>query len=253
MKTPTPSHPVVSTEKYLEARLALLAKEKEFTRQRDELSRQRRELPWTKVEKSYVFDTPNGKQTLAELFASQTQLLIYHFMLGPGWEEGCKCCSYFADHMDATLIHLRHRDLTLLAVSRAPLREIERFKKRMGWSFNWVSSYNTDFNYDFHVSFTRDELEGGNTYYNYTRAPFPSEEAPGLSAFYKDESGDVFHAYSTYARGLDIFVGAYNFLDHAPKGRDEGDLAFTMSWVRHHDRYEPMPGLSLACREHESQ
>jgi predicted dithiol-disulfide oxidoreductase (DUF899 family) len=238
MNTLTLSHPVASKKEWLEARLAFLAKEKDFTRQRDELSRQRRELPWLAIGKTYIFDGPEGKETLAQLFAGRSQLMIYHFMLGPEWQEGCKSCSYLADHFDGSLIHLANRDVTFLVVSRAPLPEIEAFKKRMGWHFKWVSSYESDFNFDFHVSFSKDQLAAGEVDYNYGKTQFPSEEAPGLSAFYKDGSGQVFHTYSAYARGLDILVGAYNFLDLAPKGRDEDLLAFSMSWVRHHDRYD---------------
>ena len=229
---------VASPAEWLAARKQLLAKEKEFTRLRDELSRQRRELPWEKVEKQYVFDGPNGKQTLADLFGKRSQLVIYHFMFGPGWTEGCRSCSYLADHFDGATVHLAHRDVTLAAVSRAPIAEIEAFKKRMGWRFPWVSSFGTDFNYDHQVSFTPEQLATGEVYYNYAKQTFPVEEAPGLSAFAKDETGQVFHTYSSYARGLDILVGTYNFLDMAPKGRDEDGLAFSMSWVRHHDRYD---------------
>ena len=231
-------HEVVSREKWTEARKALLAKEKEFTRQRDELSRRRRELPWVKVEKEYMFEGPQGKETLAELFGGRSQLIVYHFMFGPGWEEGCKSCSFLADHIDGSMVHLAHRDVTLAVVSRAPLPEIAAFKKRMGWRFKWVSSYGSDFNFDYHVSFTKDEIARGKVEYNYEMSGFPSEEAPGSSVFYKDKRGEVFHTYSSYARGLDILLGAYNYLDLTPKGRDEDGLAFTMSWVRHHDRYE---------------
>ena len=231
-------HDVVSREKWTEARKALLAKEKEFTRQRDEISRQRRELPWVKVEKEYVFDGPKGKQTLAELFGERSQLIVYHFMFGPGWEEGCKSCSFLADHFDGSVVHLAHRDVTLLVVSHAPLAQIEAFKKRMGWRFKWVSSYGCDFNFDYHVSFTKDEMAKGKVEYNYQMSTFPSEEAPGASVFYKDRNGEVFHTYSSYARGLDMLLGAYHFLDLTPKGRDEEGLAHTMAWVRHHDRYE---------------
>jgi predicted dithiol-disulfide oxidoreductase (DUF899 family) len=231
-------HPkVVSHEDWLAARKEFLSKEKEFTRLRDELSRQRRELPWEKVEKNYVFDGPNGKKSLADLFDGRSQLIVYHFMLGPGWKEGCPSCSYLADHFDGSTIHLANRDVTLAVISHAPIAEIEAFKKRMGWRFQWVSSFDNDFNYDYHVSFTKDEMAGGEIEYNYeTQAPF-SEEGPGLSVFYKDKNGDIYHTYSAYARGLDILVGTYNFLDHAPKGRDEDGLAFTMAWVRHHDKY----------------
>jgi predicted dithiol-disulfide oxidoreductase (DUF899 family) len=232
------SHEVVSREKWTEARKALLAKEKELTRERDELSRRRRELPWVKVDKRYVFEGPNGKETLSELFGGRNQLIVYHFMLGPGWGEGCKSCSFLADHIDGTLVHLAHRDVTLVVVSRAPWPEIEAFQKRMGWRFKWVSSYGSDFNFDYDVSFTEDELAKGKVSYNYDNPEFPSDEAPGASVFYKEKSGHVFHTYSAYARGLDILLGAYNYLDLTPKGRDEDGLAFSMSWIRHHDRYD---------------
>ena len=216
----------------------ILAKEKELTRLRDQLAAERRELPWVRVEKAYVFDGPDGKETLAELFAGRSQLIVYHFMFGPDWEEGCKSCSFVADHFDGAIPHLNARDVAMVAVSRAPLARIEAFQRRMGWRFRWVSSYGSDFNYDFHVSFTPEEMAGGEVYYNYRTGEFPSEEAPGVSAFYKDADGSVFHTYSTYARGLDILIGAYNLLDLAPKGRDEAALPWTMAWVRHHDRYQ---------------
>ena len=231
------SHEVVSREKWTEARTALLAKEKELTRQRDELSRQRRELPWVKVEKRYIFEGPNGKETLDELFGARSQLIVYHFMFGPGWQEGCKSCSFLADHIDGSLVHLSNRDVMLVVVSRAPLPEIQAFQQRMGWRFKWVSSYGSDFNFDYGVSFTKDDMAKGEVYYNYGEREFPSDEAPGASVFYKDKSGDVFHTYSAYARGLDILLGGYNYLDFTPKGRDEDGLAFSMSWIRHHDRY----------------
>ena len=230
-------HKVVSPAEWLAARKEHLGKEKEFTQLRDELSRERRELPWEKVEKQYIFDGPKGKVTLADLFGKLHQLVIYHFMFGPGWKEGCPSCSYLADHFDGAAIHLAHRDVTLAVVSRATLAEIETFKKRMGWRFTWVSSFGSEFNYDYHVSFTSEDKAKGKVFYNYAVGEFPSEEAPGASVFYKDEAGEIFHTYSTYARGLDILVGTYNFLDLAPKGRDEEGLAHTMAWVRHHDRY----------------
>jgi predicted dithiol-disulfide oxidoreductase (DUF899 family) len=230
-------HKLVSRDEWLIARKAHLAKEKEFTRTRDDLARQRRELPWVKVDKSYVFEGPNGKQTLADLFDGRSQLIVYHFMLGPGWEQGCPSCSFLADHFDGATAHLAQRDVTFLVVSRAPLREIEAFKKRMGWRFKWVSSYGNDFNRDYHVSFSKEEMDKGKVYYNYDMGEFGSEEAPGASVFYKDANGVIFHTYSCYARGLDILIGAYNFLDLAPKGRDEAALPWTMAWVRHHDRY----------------
>jgi predicted dithiol-disulfide oxidoreductase (DUF899 family) len=232
-----PSHTIVSREEWLESRKAHLAREKEFTRLRDQLSAERRALPWVKMEKTYVFEASEGKTTLAELFDGRRQLMVYHFMFGPGWVEGCPSCSFLADHIDGAAVHLAQRDVTLLAVSRAPLRRIEAFKKRMGWRFRWVSSHESDFNFDYHVSFSKEEMAKGAVYYNFDAGDFASEEAPGLSVFYKDEHGDVFHTYSAYARGLDLLVGAYNYLDLAPKGRDEDALAFTMAWVRHHDRY----------------
>jgi predicted dithiol-disulfide oxidoreductase (DUF899 family) len=233
------NHKVVSRDQWLKARKALLAKEKEFARQRDQLSAERRELPWEKVEKSYVFDTPRGKQSLAELFDGRSQLIVYHFMFGPGWEEGCPSCSYLMDHVDGMLPHLNARDVTFTAVSRAPLAQIEAFKRRMGWRFPWASSFGNDFNFDYNVSFTKDQVANGQMYYNYEMGGPPIEELPGTSVFYKDAEGDVFHTYSSYARGLDILVGTYNYLDLTPKGRDEEGLAFSMAWVRHHDKYGP--------------
>lgn len=229
---------VVSHREWIEARQKHLAKEKEFTRLRDELSRQRRELPWEKVEKNYVFEGSRGKESLGDLFDGRSQLIVYHFMMGPGWSAGCPSCSYLADHYDGMTIHLAHRDVTLAVVSRAPYAEIEAFKKRMGWRFHWVSSFGNDFNYDYHVSFTPEERAKGKVNYNYTQMDFPSDEAPGASVFFKDAQHSIFHTYSAYARGLDILVGTYNFLDLAPKGRDEEGLAHSMAWVRHHDKYE---------------
>lgn len=231
------SHPIVQQEAWLAARLALLEQEKALTRARDELAAARRRLPWVEIAKDYVFDGLDGPVTLADLFAGKSQLIVYHFMLGPGWSEGCKSCSFLADHIDAALVHLAQRDVTLVVVSRAPLPEITAFKQRMGWHFPWVSSNRNDFNFDFHVSFTKDELAKGEIEYNYGQRSFPSEEAPGLSVFHKSPAGDIFHTYSTYARGLDPLVGTYTYLDLVPKGRDEADLPFTMGWVRHHDRY----------------
>jgi predicted dithiol-disulfide oxidoreductase (DUF899 family) len=228
---------VVSQAEWLAARKQLLKKEKELTKLRDALSQERRELPWVKVDKEYVFDAPGGKKTLAELFESRSQLIVYHFMFGPEWKEGCPSCSFNMDHTDGALVHLAQRDVAFLAVSRAPLSKIEEFKKRMGWLFNWVSSFGTDFNRDFHVSFTKEEVAKGKVDYNYEMTEFPSEEAPGISVFYKDKNGDIFHTYSAYARGTEMSVGTYNYLDLVPKGRDEDALPFTMSWVRHHDRY----------------
>ena len=228
---------VVSQAEWLAARRELLAKEKNFTRQRDALSAQRRELPWVKVDKEYVFDASGGKQTLSDLFDGRRQLIVYHFMFGPEWEEGCPSCSLVSDHMDGAVVHLAQRDVTLAVVSRAPLAKIEAFKKRMGWRFQWVSSYRNDFNWDYYVSFTKEEMAQGKMYYNYEVAEFPRDEAPGTSVFYQDSSGEIFHTYSTYARGGDLMIGAYNYLDLTPKGRDEEGLVFSMAWVRHHDRY----------------
>ncbi len=230
------THPVVSRAEWLAARKALLQREKEFTRQRDALNAERRRLPWVRIGKDYVFDTSSGKQSLAQLFAGRGQLAVYHFMLGPDWTEGCKSCSFWADNFNGIDVHLAHRDLTLVAVSRAPLAKIEAFKRRMGWSFKWVSSYANDFNRDFNVSFTPEEMKG-EVFYNFEQRKFPSDEAPGMSLFAR-EGDAVFHTYSCYARGLDMINGAYHILDLAPKGRDEAGLPYTMSWVRHHDKYE---------------
>ena len=229
---------VVSREEWLVARKEHLAKEKEFTQLRDQLSQQRRKLPWVKVDKEYVFEGPNGKETLSELFAGRSQLLIYHFMFGPDWEEGCPSCSFWADNFNGIVVHLNHRDVTMVAVSTAPLDQLEAYRRRMGWSFKWVSAHETDFNRDYRVSFTAEDLEKGEFNYNFdTRKAF-GPEGPGISIFYKDESGNVFHTYSCYARGLDILNGAYHFLDLVPKGRDESGLPSPMAWVRRHDKYD---------------
>lgn len=233
-----PESKVVSHEKWVAARKVMLAREKEFTRLRDELSRERRELPWEKVDKSYVFDGPDGKETLSDLFDGRSQLIVYHFMYGPDWEAGCKSCSYLADHFNPAVVHLAHRNVTMIAISRAPLPVLEAFRKRMGWTFKWVSSFENDFNRDYGVSFTQDEIDAGDAYYNYKSQGFPSTEAPGASVFYKNDDGEVFHTYSAYQRGLDMFIGTYHYLDIVPKGRDEDDLAFTMEWVRLHDEYD---------------
>jgi len=236
----------VPKAEWLTARTKLLEKEKEFTRLRDELSRQRREMPLEKIEKQYVFDGPNGKVTLADLFDGRSQLIVYHFMFGPGWKEGCPSCSFLADNFDGMRTHLVQRDAAFAVVSRAALPEIETFKKRMGWRFPWVSSNTSDFNYDYRVSFSEDELAAGKRPYNFGTMDFSSEEGPGLSVFYKDKQGEIFHTYSTYARGLDILLTTYNYLDLTPKGRDEeGMVPHCMAWVRHHDRYAG--GEAAAC------
>jgi predicted dithiol-disulfide oxidoreductase (DUF899 family) len=227
---------VVSEAEWLIARKDLLTREKEFTRQRDALSAARRALPMIKIDKRYVFDGPNGKETLADLFGDHSQLIVYHFMLGPGWVEGCKSCSYLADHFDGANWHLPHRDVSFVVISRAPFAEIAAYQKRMRWRFKWFSSHANSFNFDYHVSFTKEDEKRGKVSYNYGTWEFISDELPGLSVFYKDESGDVFHTYSAYARGLDILAGTYNFLDLVPKGRDENPES-TMDWVRRHDEY----------------
>jgi predicted dithiol-disulfide oxidoreductase (DUF899 family) len=231
-------HKIVPRDEWIAARKAHLAEEKAFTRARDALSKKRRELPWERAEKTYVFDGPGGKQTLADLFGGKSQLIVYHFMLGPGWEAGCPSCSYLADHFDGAAMHLAQRDVAFVVVSRAPLPEIEKFKARMGWKFKWVSSFGSDFNFDYQVSATPEQKAAGKVMYNYEMTEFPSDELPGASVFYKNETDEIFHTYSSYGRGLDMFIGAYHFLDIAPRGRDEDGLAFSMAWVRHHDKYE---------------
>jgi len=229
-------HPVVSRDDWIGARKALLAKEKAFTRQRDRLSAERRELPWVKVDKEYVFEGAQGKETLADLFAGNSQLLVYHFMFGPDWTEGCPSCSFWADNYNGITTHLQHRDVSLVVISRAPHQKLDAYKRRMGWNFKWVSSLENDFNRDYHVSFAPEEKD--TAYYNFERRGFSSTEAPGVSVFIKDDAGNIFHTYSCYSRGLDMLNGAYHHLDLVPKGRDEQGLPFPMSWVRRHDKYE---------------
>jgi predicted dithiol-disulfide oxidoreductase (DUF899 family) len=238
MKNTIDNHRVVSREEWLEARKNLLAKEKQLTHERDAVAAERRQLPWVKVEKNYVFDSPTGKKLLADLFNGKSQLIVYHFMFGPDWQEGCPSCSFNMDHTDGALVHLEQRDVSFTAISRAPIAKIEAFKKRMGWKFSWVSSNERDFNYDYQVSFTPEQIASGKVEYNYEMTQFPSAEAPGISVFYKDKDGNIFHTYSTYARGSENTINTYNYLDFAPKGRDEDNLPFSMIWVRHHDRYE---------------
>lgn len=231
-------HKIVSREEWLVARKAHLVREKAFTKARDELSRERRELPWVKVDKSYVFDGPHGKETLADLFGGRSQLIIKHFMLGPDWSEGCVGCSFGADNVEGALQHIEQHDVAYVAVSRAPLAKIEAFKKRMGWHFKWVSSYGSDFNYDYHVSFTPEQLAKGEIDYNYAMQKIDSDELPGNSVFYKDEAGNIFHTYSTYARGGEASLAAYALLDMTPKGRNETGPGHNLGdWVRHHDKY----------------
>jgi predicted dithiol-disulfide oxidoreductase (DUF899 family) len=231
-------HQIVSHHEWLAARKALLAKEKEFTRLRDQLAAERRALPWIKVEKQYVFDGPDGKETLANLFGRHSQLIVKHFMLGPDWSDGCIGCSFELDHFDGIVAHLEQRDVSYVAVSRAPWPKIQAFRKRMGWQIKWVSSYGSDFNYDFHVSFTSDEIAHGEAYYNYDRRQVSVDELSGRSVFYKDASGEVFHTYSSYGRGGEDVLGTYRLLDIVPKGRNEtGPNRNLSDWVRHHDRY----------------
>jgi predicted dithiol-disulfide oxidoreductase (DUF899 family) len=229
---------VVRREDWLRARKELLAQEKQLTRQRDEIDRSRRELPWVKVEKNYVFDGPDGKETLGELFRGRSQLIVSHFMFGPGWKEGCVGCSFRSDHVDGALVHLENHDVSLVTISRAPLAEIEAFKKRMGWRFKWVSSYHNEFNHDYGVSFTPEEVGTGKVEYNYETRDFLGEEMSGISVFCQDEGGEIFHTYSTYGRGDEMLDTTYMYLDLTPKGRNETGPHFNLAdWVRHHDRY----------------
>ena len=228
------THKVVTQEEWLAARIKLLVEEKEFTRLRDQLSQKRRDLPWVKVNKDYVFDSIEGQHSLADLFNGHSQLIVYHFMLGPDWDEGCKSCSFWADNFEGIDIHLRHRDISFVAISRAEIGKIEAYQKRMGWTFQWLSSFNTDFNYDYQASFTAEQKERNEVFYNYIDQPYFVDEMAGVSVFSKDKAGDIFHTYSTYARGLDILNSAYNYIDLVPMGRNEED---GMSWLRHHDKY----------------
>ena len=246
MTTTDTNHSVVSRQQWLAARKALLGREKELTHLGDQIARERRALPWVRMEKDYVFASSEGPRRLADLFDGHRQLVMQHFMLQPGWEQGCKSCSYMADHTDPTLVHLAQRDTAFVAVSLAPLSEIERFRQRMGWKFPWVSSHGTDFNRDFHVTFTAEEKENGTGDYNFGSKP-PGQEMPGVSVFWKDDDGEVFHTYSTYGRGVEVMMHTYNLLDLTPKGRDEDALDFTMAWVRHHDRYESAPAKSCCA------
>lgn len=235
------SHPVVSSEEWLAARKELLAREKELTRLRDDLSAKRRALPWVKIEKEYVFDTLGGRMTLADLFDGHSQLIVHHFMFGPGWGAGCIGCSFTADHIEGTRVHLEHHDVSLVRVSRAPLDEIEAYRQRMGWQVKWVSSHGSDFNYDYHVSFRPEEIAKGEVTYNYATSNVSIEDLSGLSVFYHDTNGDIFHTYSTYGRGDELVDSTYMLLDMTPKGRNEtGPLRNLMDWVKRHDEYEPV-------------
>ena len=225
-----------SPEAHRAARLELLAREKQLTRLRDELAAERRRLPWVRLDKNYEFDGPDGRLSMTDLFGDKSQLIVYHFMMGPGWEEGCPICSFWADSFDGSSVHLAHRDAAFVAVSRAPFPEIEAYRRRMGWSFPWVSSAPSDFNFDFGVSSTPEHPAAGSEY-NFRQVEKPMEESPGLSVFARDDAGQIFHTYSTYSRGLDPINSAYQLLDVTPKGRDEQDLPWTMAWLRRHDSY----------------
>jgi len=231
-------HRIVSREEWIIARKALLAKEKALTHERDRLNAERRELPWVRVEKTYAFDGPNGRETLGDLFAGRSQLIVKHFMLAPGQKDPCVGCSFESDHIDGALVHLEHHDVSLVAVARAPYAEIAAVKARMGWCFKWVSSYGSDFNYDFNASFTPEQIAKGEAFYNYQMITPPLEDLSGRSVFYRDETGQIFHTYSSWARGGDLLLGTYNLLDLTPKGRNEtGPNHNLTDWVRHHDRY----------------
>jgi predicted dithiol-disulfide oxidoreductase (DUF899 family) len=238
---------IVNREEWTAQRRALLAREKEFTRLSDQLARDRQALPWVRVDKDYVFDSATGPRTLADLFEERSQLLVQHFMLGPGWAQGCPSCSFMADHTDAMNVHLKQRGIAIVAVSRAPLAEIAPFRRRMGWRFEWVSSHGSDFNFDFGVSFTPQQMERGEVPYNYRVGSFPVEEAPGVSAFARNAAGEIFHTYSTYGRGVEVMMGTYRMLDLAPFGRGERDVPNKMEWVRHHDRYENTAPSASCC------
>jgi predicted dithiol-disulfide oxidoreductase (DUF899 family) len=230
-------HQIVTHDEWIAARRRFLAREKEFTRLRDQVSRERRELPWERVEKPYVFEGETGKETLAELFGKRSQLIVYHFMFGPDWDIGCRSCSFWADNFNGIIPHLNQRDVALVAVSRAPLQKLLAQARRFGWTFKWMSSFGSDFNFDYAVSFPPETPDGGKVLYNYTTQDMTSSELPGISVFLKEE-GQIFHTYSTYSRGLDMLNTAYHYLDLAPKGRDEDGLPSPMDWVRHRIAYE---------------
>jgi predicted dithiol-disulfide oxidoreductase (DUF899 family) len=238
------AHKTVSREEWLEARRALLAKEKELLHAKDEMRRQTRELPWVKVDKEYVFEGLNGKETLSELFAGRSQLVVRHFMLGPGWKEGCVGCSFGADQTDGSVVHLINHDVMFVTVSRAPYPEIAAYHKRMGWRFKWVSSFGSDFNFDYHVSFTEQDKERGRAFYNFTDMDYMGDEMPGTSVFFKNEAGEIFHTYSAFARGSELLGGVYGILDVTPRGRNEPPGGNLTAWVRRHDEYAEKPGDS---------
>lgn len=229
---------IVSKEEWLEARTAHLANEKQFSRLRDQLSRERRELPWVRVDKEYRFEGTGGEAALADLFKGRSQLIVYHFMYGPDWDEGCPSCSFWTDNANGIEIHLAHRDISLVFVSRAPLDTLQDYRRRMGWDIDWYSSHGSDFNFDYRVSFTTEEMDKGEMFHNFHVESFPVDEAHGISVFYRNEQGDIFHTYSCYRRGLDMLNGAYHYMDLTPKGRDEDGLEYTMAWLRRRDQYD---------------
>jgi predicted dithiol-disulfide oxidoreductase (DUF899 family) len=240
-------HRIVSREQWIEARKAHMAHEKELTRARDRLAAERRALPWVKVDKDYAFAGPNGRAHLADLFRGRPQLIVQHFMFAPDWDAGCKSCSFWADGFERMIPHLAARDTTLVAVSRAPLAKLDAFSKRMGWSFDWYSSEGSDFNYDFAVSFTPEQIKAGHASYNFGTSGFGIEDAPGISVFYRDEAGNIFNTYSCFARGLDMMNAAYHYLDLTPLGRHEEGLPYPMDWVRLRDQYQPAPSQASCC------
>ena len=241
------THRVVTRDEWLRERLQHLEREKEFTRFRDQLSAERRALPWLKVDKSYVFDGSSGPVSLEDLFGGRHQLIVQHFVFDPSWDEGCKSCSFWVDNFDGIDVHLAHRDVSFVLISRAPIATLEAYRKRMGWRLRWVSSEHTDFNRDYYVSFTPEELAEKRAYYNYRYGSFAVAEAPGVSVFYRDDDGTIYHTYSCYARGLDMLNGAYHLLDLVPKGRDEDTLSYSMEWLRHHDRYDDRPPIAIGA------
>lgn len=241
-------HKIVSREEWIAARRVHLAHEKEYTKARERLSEERRALPWVKVDKDYVFDGPGGPVKLADLFKGRPQLVVQHFMFSPDWNEGCKSCSFWADGFERMIPHLAARDTTLVAVSRAPLQKLDAFKERMGWTFDWVSSGGNDFNYDYAVSFTPEQLAAGDKVYNFGTTGFGIADAPGISVFYRDQDGTIYHTYSCFARGLDMMNAAYHYLDLTPLGRHEEGLPYPMDWVRLRDQYQPAPVQAFCCR-----
>ncbi|HEX7925304.1 MAG TPA: thioredoxin family protein [Bradyrhizobium sp.] len=240
-------HKIVSRDEWIAARKALMAREKELTQAREALSQERRDLPWVKVDKDYVFDGPDGKVTLGDLFKGRPQLVVQHVMFAPEWDAACKSCSFWVDGFDRMAPHLAARDTTMVAISLAPLAKLEAFKQRMGWTFDWVSSGANDFNYDYGVSFTQGQIDAGDAKYNYGTTPLYGPELPGISVFFRDEKGSVFHTYSTFARGLDMMNAAYHYLDLTPLGRHEEGLPYPMDWVRLRDQYQPAPVQASCC------